>query len=73
MANATETTERAAVWNPPRIRKLNLHAAGSGTLTTPGTDSRYEGGSTIPGDRSTNIRYRMPNSGEVVTDPNPWQ
>ena len=42
MANATETTKRAAVWNPPRIHELYLGAVGSGT-THPPTTADWEG------------------------------
>ena len=77
MANATETTKRAAVWNPPRFHKLHLHdpAVGSGTRTPP-TTADWEGSKiwdpSSPAASPTR-GYRMPNSSDPVPYPYPWQ
>ena len=62
MANATETTKRAAVWNPPRFHKLTSRGIGSGTK--PSTQ-QWEGGNIQRNVHCTN-QYRLPGSGEPV-------
>ena len=71
MANATEHTERAAVWNPPRIHKILLDAVVSGTRMA----NDWEGSKTwTPGPNASPTEgYRMPTSGEPVPYPYPWQ
>ena len=73
MANATETTKRAAVWNPPQLRELNLGSVMSGSRS--GAD--WEGASTpspsCPGDQSPTRGYRMSTSSEPIRCPYPWQ
>ena len=61
MANATET-KHAAVWNPPRIRKLSLLGIKSGTKTFPPV---WEGG-TAGGAPQCTQNYRTPTSTEPV-------
>ena len=70
---AKPTTKQAAVWTPPRLNKLALGSTDSGTKSELTYDGRWEGGGTTPGRRTFNSDYRMPRSGEPVTDPNPWQ
>ena len=76
MAKQPETTRHAAVWNPPRIRKLNLHDVESGTR--PST-SQWEGttnhlpNAAPPAFSAPSRGYRMPTSGEPVPYPYPWQ
>ena len=77
MANATETTKQAAVWNPPRIRKYKVYGVESGTKPSP---TLYEGltnPAVPPGSPalqgSQSHGYRMPLSGEPVPWPYPWQ
>ena len=74
MANATETTKRAAVCNPPRIRRLDLHGVESGSHP-PGT-ADWEGSKIwdpASPSASPTRGYRMPTSGEPVPFPYPWQ
>ena len=71
MVKQPETTKRAAVWNPPRIRKLNLRAAGSGTKQFP-NDVVWEGGDGSSTTPHCTAQYRMPNSGESVDAANYW-
>ena len=74
MANATETTKHAAVWNPPRIHELSLDGAvGSGSH--PPSTGDWEGSKEwAPGPNASPTRgYRMPRSGEPVPYPYPWQ
>ena len=72
MAKQPETTS-AAVWNPPRFRKLNLHGVESGTKPSV---SQWEGlynynYPASPQDPTSG--YRVPTSGEPVPYPYPWQ
>ena len=70
---AETTTTKSAVWNPPRLRRIGAGNTESGSLTEQTYDGRWEGGGTTPSRQSTNVRYRMPTSGESITTPNPWQ
>ena len=76
MAEQTTTTKQAAVWKPPRLRILGLAVD-----TKSGNDPTKMGGTwegltnpTAPPDaNSSSAGYRMPNSGEPVPYPYPWQ
>ena len=72
MAEQTTTTKQAAVWNPPRLVKLALGSTDSGTKSGP----IYEGltnPTAPPSADQPSAGYRMPNSGEPVPYPYPWQ
>ena len=64
MANATETTKYAAVWNPPRLTILYATATSSGSHMR---QQYWEGGTSNPvaPARNQNGNYRMPTSGDV--------
>ena len=65
MARQTETTKQAAVWQPPRLRRIYLKADfASGSLHQP---YLWEGGTNNPGNPAGNpyANYRMPTSGDV--------
>ena len=70
---AETTTKQAAVWNPPRLRRIGASNTESGGRVDPAGDGRWEGGGNNPSRQTTNVRYRMPRSGEPITHPNPWQ
>ena len=74
MAEQT-TTKAAAVWKPPRLMKLALGSIRSGSKGSP-TFNIYEGSqgpSAPPTNDAPSAGYRMPNSGEPVPYPYPWQ
>ena len=64
MAKQPETTS-AAVWNPPRLFKLNVRLFGSDGPRGPSA-TIWEGGDQAPGDHCTK-QYRMPTSSEPVS------
>ena len=60
---AETTTKAAAVWNPPRLRRLGLGAARTGTKD--GQESQWEVfGTSCP----VAANYRMPTSAEPSSD-----
>ena len=74
MAEQT-TTKQAAVWNPPRLTKLALGSTDSGIKSSPvyeGQTNHLPGGAP-PSFNQPSAGYRMPNSGEPVPYPYPWQ
>ena len=72
MARETETTKRAAVWNPPRLNWLGVGGVKSGSISGGTT---YEGSQREVGcpNDSPSTGYRMPTSSEPVLCPYPWQ
>ena len=71
MAKQTETTKRAAVWNPPRLHNLYL----TGVMSGGRMHGDWEGSKEwSPGpNASPTVGYRMPTSAEPVPFPYPWQ
>ena len=64
MANATETTS-AAVWNPPRLVKLNLRGTANGGQRARTTNTEWEGACPPDAQYRQYSTYRLPRSGEV--------
>ena len=69
MATQPKTTEHAAVWNPPRLRRMTPRGFGSGARGNPGVQIWEGGDLTVPQAPPNHHRtegYRTPTSGEPV-------
>ena len=65
MTETTTTTKQAAVWNPPRLRKMAVRGGTrSGTVPGDNTWEVFSGPASCP----VAATYRMPNSGEPGSD-----